>query len=69
MRKLLSLCALIVLALSPAIAMAADISGTWTGAMRGPDGNVARGERPKPLRRVEPIGLDVGRIVEKVGAA
>ena len=38
MRKLLSLCALLLFALSPAIAMAADINGTWTGAMKGPDG-------------------------------
>lgn len=39
MRKLLSVCALLLFALSPAIAMAADITGTWTGAMKGPDGN------------------------------
>jgi hypothetical protein len=39
MRKLLSICALLLFALSPAIAKAADITGTWTGAMRGPDGN------------------------------
>lgn len=38
MRKLLSLCALLLFAFSPAIAMAADITGTWTGAMKGPDG-------------------------------
>jgi hypothetical protein len=39
MRKLLYICALLLFALSPAIAMAADITGTWTGAMKGPDGN------------------------------
>jgi hypothetical protein len=39
MRKLLSACAVLLLFLSPAIAMAADITGTWNGAMRGPDGN------------------------------
>jgi hypothetical protein len=39
MRKLLSACALLLFALSPAIALAADITGTWTGAMKGPDGN------------------------------
>jgi len=39
MRKLLSACAVILLLLSPAIAMAADITGTWSGGMRGPDGN------------------------------
>jgi len=38
MRKLLSLCAVLFLALTPAFAMAADISGTWSGAMKGPDG-------------------------------
>jgi hypothetical protein len=39
MRKLLSAFAVLALFLSPAIAVAADITGTWTGAMRGPDGN------------------------------
>ena len=39
MRKLLSLCALLLFALSPAIALGADINGTWTGAMKGPDGD------------------------------
>ena len=39
MRKLLSVCALLLFALSPAIARAADITGTWTGATKGPDGN------------------------------
>lgn len=38
MRKLLSVCALLLFALSPALAMAADVTGTWTGAMKGPDG-------------------------------
>ena len=39
MRKLLSACAVSLLLLSPAIAMAADITGTWSGGMRGPGGN------------------------------
>lgn len=39
MRKLLSAFAVLALFLSPAIAVAADITGTWIGAMRGPDGN------------------------------
>ena len=40
MRRILSVCALLLFALSPAIAMAApDINGTWAGAMKGPDGN------------------------------
>jgi hypothetical protein len=39
MRKMLSLCALLLLVLSPALAMAADITGTWVGTMKGPDGN------------------------------
>jgi len=39
MRKLLSICALLLFALSPALAMAADITGTWTGSMKSPDGN------------------------------
>ena len=40
MRKILCVCALLLFALSPALAVAAtDITGTWVGAMKGPDGN------------------------------
>jgi hypothetical protein len=40
MTRILSLCALLLFALSPALAMAApDINGTWAGTMKGPDGN------------------------------
>src|SRR3569623_589148 len=39
MKKLLPLLALLLFALSPALAKAADITGTWTGEMKGPDGN------------------------------
>lgn len=39
MKKLLPVLALLLFALSPAFAKAADITGTWTGAMKGPDGN------------------------------
>lgn len=39
MKKLLSVLALLLFALSPALAKAADITGTWTGEMKGPDGN------------------------------
>ena len=39
MRKLLAAFAVLAIFLSPAIARAADITGTWTGVMRGPNGN------------------------------
>jgi hypothetical protein len=39
MKKFLPALALLLFALSPAMAKAADITGTWTGAMKGPDGN------------------------------
>src|SRR5690349_9295164 len=39
MKKLLPVLALLLFALSPALAKAADITGTWTGEMKGPDGN------------------------------
>ena len=39
MRKLLPALALLLFAFAPAVAMAADITGTWIGAMKGSDGN------------------------------
>ena len=40
MNKLLSVCAALVLALAPIAALAAtDVSGPWTGQVKGPDGN------------------------------
>ncbi len=39
MKKLLFVCAALIMALTPITARAAtDISGTWTGAFAGPDG-------------------------------
>jgi len=38
MKKLIYFCAVFFLALTPAIAMAADVTGTWAGSMKGPDG-------------------------------
>ncbi len=39
MRKLLTICAGLAMMLSAATAMAADVTGTWTGQSTGPDGN------------------------------
>jgi hypothetical protein len=39
MKKLLCACAALVLGLSAASAMAADVTGTWTAEMKTPDGN------------------------------
>jgi len=39
MRKLLSICAGLAMMLSAATAMAANVTGTWTGQSTGPDGN------------------------------
>jgi hypothetical protein len=39
MKKLLCICAGIAMMLSAATAMAADVTGTWTGQSTGPDGN------------------------------
>lgn len=40
MKILLSFCAALMLLLAPAAALAAtDVSGTWTGEIKGPDGN------------------------------
>ena len=39
MKKLLCVCAAMVLGLLAATAVAADITGTWTGEMKSPDGN------------------------------
>ncbi|MGD0798578.1 MAG: hypothetical protein ABR910_12725 [Acidobacteriaceae bacterium] len=39
MKKLLSLCAALLLGLSSVAAFAATVTGTWTGDMKTPDGN------------------------------
>jgi hypothetical protein len=39
MRKLLCVCAAMVMALSAATAMAADVTGTWVGENKTPDGS------------------------------
>jgi hypothetical protein len=39
MRKLLTFCAGLAMTLSAATAMAADVTGTWTGEAKGPDGS------------------------------
>ncbi len=39
MKKFLCICAGLALTLSAATAMAADVTGTWTGQSTGPDGN------------------------------
>jgi hypothetical protein len=38
MKKLLSVCVAMIMALTTASAFAADVSGTWTGDMKSPDG-------------------------------
>ena len=39
MRKLLCVCAALAMTLSAATAMAADLTGTWTGEVKAPDGS------------------------------
>jgi hypothetical protein len=39
MKKLLCICAVMLMAFTAAPALAANITGTWTGDMKGPDGN------------------------------
>jgi len=39
MRKLICVCAAMAMTLSAATAMAADVTGTWTGQATGPDGS------------------------------
>jgi hypothetical protein len=39
MKKLLSLCAVLLLSLSSITAHAATVTGTWTGDMKSPDGS------------------------------
>ena len=39
MRKLICVCAALAMTLSAATAMAADLTGTWTGEAKGPDGS------------------------------
>jgi hypothetical protein len=39
MKKLLCVCAAMVVMLSAATAMAANVTGTWTGESKGPDGS------------------------------
>ena len=40
MKKLLCFCAAVFLAFSPVVALAAmDVTGSWTGEFKGPDGN------------------------------
>jgi hypothetical protein len=39
MKKLLAICAVLVMTLGAAKAMAADVTGSWTTSMQGPDGN------------------------------
>ena len=39
MKKFLCVCAALILAFTAASAFAADVTGTWTGKMAGPDGN------------------------------
>ena len=39
MRKLLCVCAALAMTLSAATAMAADVTGTWTGEAKAPDGS------------------------------
>jgi hypothetical protein len=40
MKKLLYICAAFAMTLSAATAMAADLTGTWTGEVKAPDGSV-----------------------------
>jgi hypothetical protein len=40
MKKLLCVCAALAMTLSAATAMAADLTGTWTGEVKAPDGSV-----------------------------
>jgi len=39
MKKLLRLCSALAMTLTAATALAADVTGTWTGSMQTPDGN------------------------------
>src|ERR1700723_1470808 len=39
MRKLICVCAALAMTLSAATAMAADLTGTWTGEVKAPDGS------------------------------
>ena len=51
MRKLLSICAGLAMMLSAATAMAADVTGTWTGA----------GDRPRRKQHADDVYLQAGR--------
>ena len=39
MKKLLSICVAMIMAFTTASALAADVSGSWAGDMKGPDGS------------------------------
>jgi hypothetical protein len=41
MRRLFCVCAALAMTLSAATAMAADVTGTWTGEVKGPDGSAS----------------------------